>query len=181
MKHQLVIKISIIIILLLGIVFADYMITQQIELTHADQMKLAALNTRNDDLNSLQKEYLSIESYLPAIDQLLPTKAELPLTIEEIETVAHKNNLVVTLDFSKDDTTANGVSNNTDTIGPKNIIFTLGVNGAYSDIINFYNQLNRGHYYIEVRKYDLTAPNGLSKPITVLFNVKLYVDPNFTL
>jgi hypothetical protein len=181
MKKQLIIKLLFLFLILTGLGFSDYMINQQVIINQKNNVQLDELSSRNNNLLKLQKEYLDIAEDVPAIKQLLPTKDNLPITIEEIENIAHQNNLTINIDFSSEDKTTTGQASTIDRSGPRNIIFTIGVSGNEGDVLNFYKNLEQGHYFLQVEKYDFIAPDGLNKTIAVSFNVKLYVDPNFTI
>jgi type IV pilus assembly protein PilO len=96
------------------------------------------LQQKITDLSTLQQKYNNIQNDLTAITDAIPTSAQVPLLVAQIQTVAKNSNVKLdqfqtfSIDFSKENSTSKNYSS---------FEFGLSVEGSYQQLTDFMDNL----------------------------------------
>jgi Tfp pilus assembly protein PilO len=115
------------------------------------------LQQKINDLSTLQQKYANVQSDLPIITDAIPTSAQIPLLVAQIQTVAQNANLkldsfqTLEVDLSK----VTVINKNYSSFD-----FGLSAEGSYQQITDFLDNLTNFQRIITIANISVSKPNN---------------------
>jgi Tfp pilus assembly protein PilO len=125
------------------------------------------LQVKINNLSILQGKYTNLSPDLTIVDDAVPTTAQIPLFVAEVQSVANNTSLTLTsLQTSEVDLSQSGAQKQS------NFDFTATATGTYPNILNFLDQITNFQRMVALKSIILSSQNGvlqLSLTGTVFF------------
>jgi type IV pilus assembly protein PilO len=127
------------------------------------------LQQKITDLSTLQQKYNNIQSDLTVITDAVPTSAQVPLLVAQIQTVAKNSNVKLdqfqtfSIDFSKE----NSISKNYSSFE-----FGLSVEGSYQQLTDFMDNLVNFQRIITLANISISKLNSADSNGALQLNLK---------
>jgi Tfp pilus assembly protein PilO len=116
----------------------------------------------------LQNDYKKIADNIDYVNNLLPTEDQLINFLSTIEKIAKETNNAETFHFSGD---INQGSNSE----PRNINFTIDLQGDISSFIAFLEKLKIIPYYVRINSFNIGSGQGISSKSQINLSGRVYL------
>jgi Tfp pilus assembly protein PilO len=128
------------------------------------------LQQKISNLSALQQKYTNVQNDLPVITDAIPTSAQMPLLVAQIQTIAKDTNLKLDsfqtfeVNLSKEKITNKNYSS---------FDFGLSAGGTYQQITDFLDNLVNFQRIITITNISISKPNGINNNSdTLQLNIK---------
>lgn len=137
------------------IVFAAQKISKESKALTAKRSNFVIWENRGERLVILQKDYKKIEKAVPYLSALLPTEDQLINFISTIESTAKETNNQQSFNFAGGINEARGDE-------PKNINFTINLQGNINSFIAYLKKIQTIPFYIKIINFNVIGGQGLN-------------------
>lgn len=123
----------------------------------SQKTEIMARQQKVEALSTLEKDAASAQKYVSILENSLPTKDELITFNQELDAIAKRTNTNVSFAF--------GAETGAITGGVQSITFQIVINGNVEQILNFFREMNKSRFIINVSDMDLTKQGSIFKGI----------------
>ena len=187
-------NISLLVFLIVAVVSIDFYVAKQAKQNSLATGELRAVIDKGMNLSQLQKDYNQHSTQIAKLQPLLPNQETFPQMVNHLERSADQSGVNLKFDFSKDapgnaspnplpivSSTQSQNSGSSSKSLPLNapapsIDFLLTAAGTMSQLVNFYESLEKSPYFFSIVSANFETPDGLDNQAILNSEVKIYVD-----
>lgn len=183
------------IVLIIAVIVIDFYVAKQAKQNSLATGELRAVIDKGMNLAQLQKDYNQHSIQIAKLEPLLPNQETFPQMVDHLERSADQSGVNLKFDFGKDipgnaspnplsaapNTPSQNNSSSSKSAPPLNapapsIDFLLTADGTVSQLVNFYESLEKSPYFFSIVSANFETPDGLDNQAILSSEVKVYVD-----